>query len=161
MRHATSRVGRDAIKSTVRSDCSETGNAFVSEGCILRALCLELSLGSRPAQLQVSVSVTLRMAALPQRSVQDAAPRQSRLQEPVHSTSQRAPDSQRTLLLAPTVTSQVEFAAQLTLELCAVETMQVALALQSTLQDSLQVYSQSLPVPQSRLQLPAQVEPQT
>lgn len=117
-------------------------------------------LRSRSAQLQVSVSVTLRIAAEPQRSEQDA-PRQSRLQLPVHSTSQRAPDSQRTLLLAPTVTSQVEFAAQWTLELWAAETMQVALAAQSTLQDSLHVYSQSLPVPQSRLQLPAQVEPQT
>lgn len=112
-------------------------------------------------QLHVSVSVTVRIAAEPQRSVQDAAPRQSTLQEPVHSTSQRAPASQRTLLLAPTVTSHVEFAAQFTLELCAVETMHVAFALQSTLQDSLQVYSQSLPAPQSRLQLPAHVEPQT
>ena len=83
------------------------------------------------------------------------------LQEPVHSTSQRAPVSQRTLLLAPTVTSHVEFAAQFTFELWAVETMQVAPALQSTLHDSLQVYSQLLPAPQSRLQLLAQVEPHT
>ncbi len=101
--------------------------------------------------------MTLRIAAVPQRSVQDAAPRQSTLQLPVHSISQRAPASQRTLLLAPTVASQIEFASQFTLELCAVETMQVAFIAQSTLQDSLQVYAQLLPAPQSRLQLPAQV----
>lgn len=70
----------------------------------------------------------------------------------VHSTSHRAPSAQRTLLLAPTVTSH-SARSHVTFELCAVVTRQLWLPSHSTLQLFSQASSQRPFSPQSRLQL--------
>lgn len=70
-----------------------------------------------------------------QRSAHPSAPRQSRLHELVHVTAHDAPLPHVTLLLAPTVTSQLA-SVQDTFELCAVRTRHELPAAHSTLHDS-------------------------